>query len=124
MDRAGVAVTWLRAGLRDLPATDGFDLVSAQYPAIRHDDDRAAVRVLVDAVAPGGTLLFVHHHLATTPRGDLPFDPDDYVQPHDVRAALGGDWIVEVDEVRPRPGPLPAEARHVDDVVLRARRVT
>lgn len=59
---AGVDVTWLHSGLleADLPA-GGFDLVSAQYPALLQTPDGDAERALLAAVAPGGTLLFVHH---------------------------------------------------------------
>lgn len=118
---AGVEVTWVVAGLMDTDDGPGtFDLVSAQYPAIRHTDGPVA-RTLVDAVAPGGTLLVVHHALDPDEH-DLPFDPADYVMPHDVRAELDDTWEIEVDETRPRPGPLPEDAHHVEDVVLRARR--
>ena len=48
--------------------------------------------------------------------------PDD-VAAHLAEHVEGGDWQVEVHEVRSRPGELPPEARHVQDVVLRARRL-
>ncbi len=49
---AGAKVTWLHAGMldADLPAA-GFDLVSAQYPALRSTPDAAAERALLAAVA-------------------------------------------------------------------------
>lgn len=57
-------VQWRRAGLLDagLPQA-AFDLVTALYRALRrtHPDDDAAERALLAALAPGGTLLVVHH---------------------------------------------------------------
>lgn len=164
---AEVEVDWVHAGLLEMPGGTGrHDLVSAQYPALRHTEDRAAMAALAGAVAPGGTLLFVHHDVLYDPahddhdpddhrhecrshdgqdhdgdgsrvgddhneagdhdQPDHDFDPDDYVLPHDMAAYLDehepGQWVVEVSEVRPRPGPLSPEARHVADVVFRARR--
>ncbi|HQZ84886.1 MAG TPA: class I SAM-dependent methyltransferase [Actinomycetota bacterium] len=59
---AGADVRWLHAGLLEaaLPA-GAYDLVSAQYPALLRTPGNRAGRALLDAVAPGGTLLFVHH---------------------------------------------------------------
>ena len=126
---AEVEITWTNAGLLDLPGDSGpYDLVSAQYPVLAHTDDDAALATLLALVAPGGTLLFVHHdldadHAHHHSAGEDSWDPADYVQPHDVAAHLDDRWEVQVNETRPRPGPLPAEARHVHDVVLRARRL-
>ncbi len=146
---ADVRVEWVHAGLAEMPHGRTFDLVSAQYPALRRTDDGVAQAALADAVAPGGTLLFVHHddhdHDADAhadedcdhPGGhghegggatDHDFDPDDYVMPRDMAAYLAehepGAWVVEVSEVRPRPGRLSPEARHVADIVFRARRAS
>ena len=123
---AGVAVRWVHAGLVEatLPPA-GFDLVSAQYPALLRTSDAAAERALLAAVAPGGVLLFVHHADADTERArENGFDPADYVWPSSIRPLLDGDWVIEVDERRPRvlpPGG--AGAHHTDDLVLRARRL-
>ncbi len=58
----GVDVLWLHAGLLEAAlAPGGYDLVSAQYPALLRMPDHRAGRALLQAVAPGGTLLFVHH---------------------------------------------------------------
>lgn len=123
---AGVAVRWVHAGLVEaaLPAAS-FDLVSAQYPALRRTPDGAAEHALLAAVAPGGVLLLVHHAGMEThvPEPGRP-DPADYVWPSAVAALLGEDWLVEVDEERPRSIPEGgAGAHHADDVVLRARRL-
>jgi SAM-dependent methyltransferase len=121
---AGVTVTWLHTGLveAELPA-GGFDLVSAQYPALLHTPDHDAERALLTAVAPDGVLLVVHHadvdleHARS--RG---FDPADYVSPADVAALLDDGWQVEVDERRPRRVAGGSGAHHQHDLVLVARR--
>jgi SAM-dependent methyltransferase len=121
---AGVTIRWVHGGLAeaDLPT---FDLVSAQYPALRRTPDAAAERALLAAVAPGGVLLLVHHAgMHEQPVREDGFDPADYVWPTMVAALLDDDWAVEADEQRPRVMPDGgAGAHHVDDIVLRARRL-
>jgi SAM-dependent methyltransferase len=123
---AGVSVHWVHAGLAEagLPP-QSFDLVSAQYPALQRTPDAAAERAMLAAVAPGGVLLLVHHAgMENQPVHDGSFDPADYVWPSMVAALLDDDWQVELDEQRPRVVPESgAGAHHVDDVVLRARRL-
>lgn len=121
---AGVRISWIHAGLldADLP-TGGFDLVSAQYPALRRTPEDLAEKALLAAVAPGGTLLVVHHDLSDPDHGFRhEFDPADWVGPRDVVRALGPGWEIEVDEVRPRRISGGAGAHHARDLVLRARR--
>ena len=123
---AGVDITWLHAGLAEaaLPA-GSFDLVSAQYPALPRTPDARAETALLAAVAPGGLLLLVHHAGMETQESREDLDPADYVWPSMIAALLDGvDWAVEVDEVRPRVIPEGgAGAHHVDDIVLRARKL-
>jgi SAM-dependent methyltransferase len=123
---AGVDIHWVHAGLVEAafePAS--FDLVSAQYPAVLRTPDAAPERALLDAVAPGGVLLVVHHAGFETRRlHDESFDPTIYVWPSMVAALLLDDWVIEVDELRPRDVPESgAGAHHVDDTVLRARKL-
>src|SRR3954471_477357 len=68
---AGVQVAWVHAGLVEaaLPA-GGFELVSAQYPVLRKAPGAVAERILVELVAPGGTLLVVHHAIDPDHRHD------------------------------------------------------
>ena len=85
---------------------------------------------LLDAVAPGGTLLVVSHDLEPmrapidTRAHSRAFDPDAYVRVDDFAAALADspEWDVEVHEKRPRPAGAASASHHVDDVVLRADR--
>jgi SAM-dependent methyltransferase len=122
---AGVEITWVHAGLQAaaLPA-GGFDLVSAQYPALLHSPGQDAERALLSAVAAGGVLLVVHHaDVEADPAKTHGFDPADYVSPADVAALLDDGWRVEVDERRPRQVSGGAGAHHTHDLVLRARRL-
>jgi hypothetical protein len=87
-------------------------------------DDNAAERALLNAVAPAGVLLIVHHPAPTSAEAAVHgFHPDDYVGPGDVAALLDTDWLVEIDETRPRHVVAGAGAHHTEDVVLRARRL-
>lgn len=141
---AGVAVTWLHGGLLEtaLPVA-GFDLVVALYPALIRTADGAPQRALLDAVAAGGTLLFVHHAnfgmSATAAAGAHAHQhgqagngpgrdgitPADFVGVGEVRAALAASssWDIEVHEARAREVSGGAGAHHTEDIVLRARRL-
>ena len=130
LDRAGrhardadAQVEWVHAGLVEagLPA-GGFDLVSAQYPVLHKTPDAVAERTLVELVAPGGTLLVVHHDIDPEHVHEGGFDPALYALPADVAALLDGAWQIEVDERRPRSVRGGGGAHHVQDLVLRARR--
>lgn len=121
---AGVDVEWVRAALveADLPP-GGFDLVSAQYPALPKTPGHETERRLLSLVAPGGTLLVVHHADVDAAYGkEHGFDPAHYVWPADVVAALDETWEVQTDERRPRRLPTGGDPRHTHDLVLRARR--
>ena len=122
---ANVAVHWVHAGLVEaaLPPAS-FDLVSAQYPALLQTPDAAAERALLDAVALGGVLLLVHHAGMEDHRHEgSSFNNAEFVWPRMVAALLDDEWVIEVDEVRPRAVPEGgAGAHHADDVILRARR--
>ena len=113
----------------DVFEAGAFDLVSAQYASIPRTPDLRAVRNLLSAVAPGGTLLVVSHDLEpmrapidTLTHSQL-FDPDAYVRVDDFAAVLADSsaWDIEVHEKRPRPAGAASASHHVDDVVLRAR---
>ncbi len=132
----GVTVELLCADANDphpFP-TARFDLVTAHYASIPRTPDERALLHLLDAVAPGGTLLFVTHDpepmRATAGVGHVrPFDPDAYVRAEDMinllEATTGRDneeWTIVTNERRPRPAGAATASHHVDDVVLRVQR--
>ena len=118
------------ANALDAFTTDAYDLVSAQYASIPRTPDGRALHNLMNAVAPGGTLLVVGHDieamraaidlLAHSPASD----PDAYLRIEDFAATLARSeqWEIAVHEKRPRPSGPASGSHHVDDIVLRARR--
>jgi hypothetical protein len=86
------------------------------------------VNNLLNAVAPGGTLLIVTHDIEAmrtpinTHEHSRPFDPDAFVRIEDFLSALNDarGWTIETNENRTRPPG--ASSHHVNDVVLRVRR--
>jgi SAM-dependent methyltransferase len=118
---AGVSVTFHVGGLEGT-AFPPFDLVSAQYPALRTTPEHVAERALLDAVAPGGVLLVVHHVPDAEKAREHGFELSDYVSPVDVRALLDDTWDISFEEGRPRTISGGSGAHHTPDVVLRARR--
>ncbi|MGW0826216.1 hypothetical protein [Streptomyces sp. NPDC002845] len=118
-------MTWTRSDLTITPPpTDAFDLVSAQYFPLPHQPDHTALRGLLDAVAPGGTLLFASHDPADLcPRPERGFDPSDCYQPNDIARLLDHNWTVLINETRPRTAPAPVGTHHIHDTVLRAQRL-
>ena len=122
---AGVTVRWVLAGLLNAELAPGsFDLVSAQYPVLAKTANANAERILLDAVAVGGTLVLVHHaDFRSNDHAHHDFNPEDYVGPWDVVPLLGDGWQVEVNETRPRSLATGAGAGHSEDAVLVARRL-
>ena len=125
--RRGLQVELLQidANAREAFSPGRFDLVTLAYGAIPRTPDDRAVRGLLGALAPSGTLLVLGHDLAARREhcAPPPFDPDAYVSVEDIAGALATTpgWTVEVHQTRARP-PGAASGHHVDDVVLRARR--
>jgi SAM-dependent methyltransferase len=117
-------ITWKQGDMTTTPPPVGaFDLVSAHYVPLLREPEHTALRGLLDAVAPGGTLLFVNHDLTDLPsHPEQEFDFSDYYQPDEIAVLLGHDWTIQVNETRPRAAPTPADTHHVHDTVLRTRR--
>lgn len=117
------------ANALDAYESAAFDLVSANYASIPRTPDGRGVRNILNAVAPGGTLLVVSHEpmrASTDTRAhSRPFDPDAYVGVDNFAAALTAstEWEIEVHEKRPRPPGSATATLHTVDIVLRARRL-
>lgn len=120
----GAAVEWVCGDALQIAfPTGSFALVSMQYPALPKASG-AAVRVLLDAVQPGGLLLAVYHDLDDEHREHMKsrgVDPKDYVDADDLAQMLAEEFTVELHAVEARIDP-PPDNPHVADVVLRARR--
>ncbi|MQM25519.1 class I SAM-dependent methyltransferase [Glycomyces albidus] len=118
-------VTWTQGDLTVAPpAKAAFDLVSAQYFPLPKQPGHTALHGLLEAVAPGGTLLVAGHDLADLGhlRGEG-IDPTAFYQPSEIAGLLNGEWVVEADETRARTAPAPPGTHHRHDTVLRARRL-
>jgi SAM-dependent methyltransferase len=119
-------ITWARHDLTDFdPGPLGYDLVTAQYVHLPSAVRPAAFGRLAAAVAPGGTLLIVGHHVSdlqtTIPR---PQDPDRYFTGDELVTVLEpGEWQVVTNSV-PERFSTDSDGRPVGvhDVVFRARR--
>lgn len=105
-----------------------YDLVTAAYASFPRTPDGRGVANLLDAVAPGGSLLVINHDpqdmsAVLDPEQTRPFDHEAFVQTDAVVAAIAErpGWSVEVHERRERPVGA-VSTHHVHDVVLRARR--
>jgi SAM-dependent methyltransferase len=132
LDRAAASsgthdVTWTRADLTVTPpAANAYDLVSVQYFPILREETHTALRGLLAAVAPGGTLLVAGHDLADLAGHDEHnahgFDPTSFYQPHEIGELLDDNWTILVNETRARTTPAPPGTDHTHDTVLRARR--
>ncbi len=128
----GLPIDLLHADANAVDSFGGraFDLVTAHYASIPRTADDRAVHNMIDAVAPGGTLLVVGHDLEPmrqpidTTTASRPFDPDAYVRVDDVRAVLESneEWSIVVDEIRERPQADDRPNHHIHDIVLRAMR--
>lgn len=121
---SGATVGWVCSRLEDFEVPpNGFDLVAAHYPALLHSPDHDAERALLAAVAPGGTLLVVHHADVDVEKAkSYGFQPADYLGHDDVVGALGDEWDVAVERRRLRDVPAGLDGQHTHDDVIVARR--
>lgn len=121
---ADVEVGWVHAELADATADlpeGAFDLVSAFYPTLFTDTQ--PLEALTRLVAPGGSLLVVHHADVDRERARAHgFDPADLLSPADVAAGVPVGWRVAADERRTRLISGGAGAHHADDLVVRVVR--
>lgn len=108
-----------------------YDLVTAAYASLPRTPDGRGIANLLDAVAPGGSLLVINHDVdamreamaGAGPDSGPAFDPEAFVQADDLAAAIAErpGWTLEVQERRERPAGA-VSSHHVHDLVLRARR--
>lgn len=124
-EAAGVAVSGLAQPFEQAELEGPFELVSAMYPVLERRDE--VIAKLLALVAPGGTLLFVHHADVDKEHARMQgFDPDALVDPQAVATALRArdDWRIDVDERRERRVGTGRGSGHHADLVVRATRLS
>jgi SAM-dependent methyltransferase len=127
LERAAAAggdakVSWTQADLTTWsPPAGAFDLVSALYFPLPRTEE-AALRRLLAAVAPGGTLLVGGHDLADVHPGDHEIDVHSFYRSDEIAELLDGTWTVLVNETRKRVSAAPPGTDHINDTVLKARK--
>jgi SAM-dependent methyltransferase len=82
-------IQWVRADATTFTSTTEFDLVMLVYLQLPPLERRAAIHAAWQALAPGGTLLVIAHHLDNLHGGvGGPQDPEVLYTQHDVLADL------------------------------------
>ncbi|MEL6985755.1 MAG: methyltransferase domain-containing protein, partial [Actinomycetota bacterium] len=128
---SGIDLRCLTADANALEAYGGerHDLVSLCYPAIPRTGDDRAIQNILDAVAPGGTLLMVGHAPPSPEASErnghtAPWDRGSFVGIDHVLDALRSapGWTIVTNEQRDRPTGSATHHHHDQDVVLVARR--
>ena len=121
---AGASIDWVCADFVAVPPeAAAFDLVTTHYPALLQAKRAESIAALTIGVRPGGTLLFVAHHVTDVDAvREHGFDPDDYLTAEDVASALDDGWRIVTMETRERLGGSSERSAHTSDVVLRAIR--
>ncbi|MEM8922684.1 MAG: bifunctional NAD(P)/FAD-dependent oxidoreductase/class I SAM-dependent methyltransferase [Actinomycetota bacterium] len=139
-DRRHLTIATLHVDANELHpfGSERYDLVTLFYSAIHRTDDDRAPEQLLDAVAPGGTLLMVGHappeagqeadrdatlgSATANDRPGSPWDRHSFVTTEHLEAAVRrrAGWTIQVDETRERPPGSATHGHHDRDVVLRA----
>ena len=116
-ERRGLRVECRHADANALDAFEAgaFDLVSAQYASIPRTPDGRGVRNLLDAVAPGGTLLVVSHDLEPMRAPIDTHEPQPAVRPRRLRPGRrlrrGARRLTGLGHRGPREAAPPARGR-------------
>lgn len=120
----GVEVEWIEADLRTWRPSARYDLVVLCYVQLPPDQRRALDRAAAEAVAPGGRLVIVGHHLDNLEHGvGGPQHPDVlFTESALVDDIEGTGLVVERAERVRRPVATDDGKRDALDVVVRAVR--
>ena len=119
--REGVEVDFVCADLLEYePDHHAYDLVVVLYLQVPAEERRLVLERAASAVAPGGTLILVGHHLANIDEGvGGPSDPAVLYTPDDIVSELP-ELVIERAERVLRD--VEGEDRPAVDVLVRARR--
>jgi len=120
-ERAGVAVDWVCADVREYrPEPESFQLVLVAYLQLREAEMGTVLRRAASALAPGGVLLLVGHDVMNLSEGTGgPQDRDVLHTPESITRSLGGLTVVRAERVR---RPVPGSPRDAVDTLVRAVR--
>lgn len=106
----GVTVDWVLADVTDYTPPGQFDLVLIAYLHLPPDQRRAVLERARQAVAPGGTLIYIGHDLSNIEHGQGgPQNPQVLCTPQDIAAALPGFRIIKAEVAR---RPVAADPGH------------
>lgn len=119
----GVRADWVHVDvLAYEPAAAAFDLVAVLYLQLPREELATALRVAVQALAPGGTLVVLGHDSTNLSEGHGgPKDAAVLFTPEQVAASLE-DLVVERAETVSRTVPLDEGEATAIDAFVRARR--
>jgi SAM-dependent methyltransferase len=120
-ERDGVPVDFLCADLLAFqPEPGAFDLVLVLYLHIPADGRRTVLERAADALAPGGTFVFVGHDLTNLTDGvGGPSDPQLLCTPDDIASELPG---LELEKAERVLRDVKGEERDAIDALVRARK--
>jgi 2-polyprenyl-3-methyl-5-hydroxy-6-metoxy-1,4-benzoquinol methylase len=120
-ERDGVPVDFLCADLLAFqPEPGAFDLVLVLYLHIPADGRRTVLERTADALAPGGTFVFVGHDLTNLTDGvGGPSDPQLLCTPDDIASELPG---LEIEKAERVLRDVKGEERDAIDALVRARK--
>ncbi len=116
-------VDWVEADVRSYrPATGAFDLVLVSYLHLPAPERRAVLERAATALAPGGLLVVLGHHLENVGTGAPgPSDPRVLYTEDDLAADLDGLTVERAARLVRRVGSESGEANAVDALVLARR---
>ncbi len=116
-------VDWVEADVRSYrPATGAFDLVLVSYLHLPAPERRAVLERAATALAPGGLLVVLGHHLENVGTGAPgPSDPRVLYTEDDLAADLDGLTVERAARLVRRVGSESGEADAVDALVLARR---
>jgi thioredoxin reductase/SAM-dependent methyltransferase len=124
-DDVAARITWLHADVTTWVPEDGrYDLVQSQFIHLPGEERRELFARAAAAVAPGGALLIVGHHVHDLEIGaNRPPVPGMFFTAQEVADSLDGAWDVLVADDVDRPAHAhEGEVATVRDAVLLARR--